>query len=93
MKPTRLGVVVQLCALPWVGFVPDDLTAAPVAVVRRLAGRFEGRPRCPCRLWRVDERTRTEHLRDVLARLGWRTAEGSDVRALEDFVAERAMDG
>ncbi len=93
MKPTRLGVVVQLCALPWVGFVPDDLTAAPVAVVRRLAGRLRVDPAALADYGGWDERTRTEHLRDVLARLGWRTAEGGDVRALEDFVAERAMDG
>ena len=26
-----LGASVQLCALPWLGFVPDDVTAAPGA--------------------------------------------------------------
>lgn len=25
----RLGLAVQLCALPWLGFVPDDVTTAP----------------------------------------------------------------
>ena len=33
----RLGLAVQLCTLPWLGFVPDDVTAAPPAVVTRLA--------------------------------------------------------
>ena len=27
---TVLGVAVQLCALPWLGFVPDEVGAAPV---------------------------------------------------------------
>src|SRR5690349_17139179 len=25
----RLGIAVQLCTLPWLGFVPDDVAAAP----------------------------------------------------------------
>jgi Domain of unknown function (DUF4158) len=33
----RLGFAVQLCTLPWLGFVPDEVTAAPpVAVTWRL---------------------------------------------------------
>ena len=34
-----LGVAVQLCTLPWLGFVPDDVSAAPAAVVGRLSQR------------------------------------------------------
>ena len=36
----RLGLAVQLCTLPWLGFVPDEVSAAPAAAVRRLAGRL-----------------------------------------------------
>ncbi len=32
-----MGVAVQLCTLPWLGYVPDDVTAAPAAAVARLA--------------------------------------------------------
>ncbi|MFE7215553.1 DUF4158 domain-containing protein [Streptomyces sp. NPDC057611] len=32
-----LGAAVQLCALPWLGFVPDDVPSAPPAAVGRLA--------------------------------------------------------
>jgi hypothetical protein len=28
-----LGVAVQLCTLPWLGFVPDEVAAAPAAAV------------------------------------------------------------
>lgn len=31
----RLGAAVQLCALPWLGWIPDDLTGCPSAAVSR----------------------------------------------------------
>jgi uncharacterized protein DUF4158 len=36
-----LGAGVQLCSLPWLGFVPDEVTAAPAAAVGRLAERLD----------------------------------------------------
>jgi hypothetical protein len=36
----RLGLAVQLCALPWLGFVPDEVSTAPPVVVDRLAQRL-----------------------------------------------------
>src|ERR1039457_4531668 len=42
--PDRLGMLVQLCTLPWLGFVPDDVTSAPSAAVDRLGGRPGGGP-------------------------------------------------
>lgn len=56
----RLGLAVQLCTLPWLGFVPDEVTGAPGAAVHRLAERLQ-----------VDSgagygrrgQTRTDHLR------------------------------
>jgi hypothetical protein len=33
----RLGMAVQLCALPWLGFVPDDVAAVPAAAANRVA--------------------------------------------------------
>lgn len=35
-----LGAAVQLCALPWLGFVPDDVPSAPAAAVARLSERL-----------------------------------------------------
>ena len=89
----RLGLAVQLCTLPWLGFVPDDVRAAPPVAVGRLAQRL-----------RVDAavlagygerpQTRTDHLRLVTDYLSWRPA-GSDgvaVKELEDFLLVRAME-
>jgi hypothetical protein len=36
-----LGAAVQLCTLPWLGFVPDEVASAPAAAVARLAERLE----------------------------------------------------
>jgi hypothetical protein len=36
-KRNVLGAAVQLCTLPWLGFVPDDVPAAPAAAVARLS--------------------------------------------------------
>jgi Domain of unknown function (DUF4158) len=33
----KLGLAVQLCALPWLGFVPEDVPATPPAAASRLA--------------------------------------------------------
>lgn len=36
-KANVLGASMQMCMLAWLGFVPDDLTAAPAAAVARLS--------------------------------------------------------
>jgi hypothetical protein len=40
----RLGLAVTLCTLPWIGFVPDDVAAAPGAAVARLAEQLQVAP-------------------------------------------------
>ncbi len=40
----RLGLAVALCTLPWLGFVPDDVTSAPRSAVLRLAEQFRVDP-------------------------------------------------
>lgn len=37
----RLGAAVQLCALSWLGWIPDVLSACPPAAVRRLADQLQ----------------------------------------------------
>jgi hypothetical protein len=37
----RLGLAVQLCTLPWLGFVPDDVASAPAAAIARLSERLQ----------------------------------------------------
>jgi hypothetical protein len=72
-SPTiMLGVAVQLCTLPWLGFVPDEVTAAPPAAVQRLASKL-GIAAEALVGYGEREQTRTDHLREVLTYLNWRT--------------------
>ena len=86
-----LGAAVQLCTLPWLGFVPDDVTAAPAAAVARLSDRL-GIPVGELRGYGGREQTRTGHLRDIVAFLGWRTVDGPHWKELEEFLLARAME-
>jgi len=87
----RLGLAVQLCTLAWLGFVPDDVTAAPPAAVGRLAdqlhlgaGVLAG--------YGEREQTRTDHLRLVLQYSEWRLPRSLGNMELEEFLLARAME-
>jgi len=88
---TMLGVAVQLCTLPWLGFVPDEVTAAPRVAVDRLAVRL-GVPVDELQGYGRREQTRTDHLREVLAYLGWRIADMLALKELDEFLLARAME-
>ncbi|MDQ4130780.1 MAG: DUF4158 domain-containing protein, partial [Actinomycetota bacterium] len=79
----RLGLALQLCTLPWLGFVPDDLSAAPAAAVRRLAAQLGVEPDALAYYGGWEDRTRRDHLREVLGRLGWRSAGTGELKALD----------
>ncbi len=87
----RLGLAVQLCTLPWLGFVPDDVAAAPPAAVGRLSERL-GVPVGALGRYGEREQTRTEHLRMAARYLGWRPAKTLELKELEEFLLARAME-
>lgn len=87
----RVGLGVQLCALPWLGFVPDAVAEAPAAAVNRLAVQL-GVPAGALGGYGAREQTRTDHLRLVAARLGWRSAGPADWKDLEEFLLARAVE-
>lgn len=89
----RLGLAVQLCTLPWLGFVPDQVRAAPPVAVARLGARLKVDPGVLA-VYGKREQTRTDHLRLVTNYLGWKSAPAAGVAAkeLEEFVACRAME-
>jgi hypothetical protein len=87
----RLGLAVQLCTLPWLGFVPDDVASAPPAAVARLAERLQV-PMDELRLYGEREQTRTDHLKSVARYLGWRLAGSLELKELDEFLLARAME-
>ncbi|WP_078869650.1 DUF4158 domain-containing protein [Streptomyces sp. NRRL B-1347] len=89
---TVLGAAVQLCTLPWLGFVPDGVSSAPLAAVGRLARQL-GLPVEVLRGYGVSrEQTRTDHLRQVAKYLGWRPAKSLALKELDEFLLARAME-
>lgn len=68
----RLGLSVALCTLPWLGFVPDDVRAAPPVAVARLAAQLQIDP-LVLRAYGRREKTRQDHLRLAAQFLGLRT--------------------
>lgn len=89
---TVLGAAVQWCTLPWLGFAPDAVQAAPPAAVGRLARQL-GLPMEVLRGYGVSrEQTRTDHLRQVPQYLGWRAAKSLELKELDEFLLARAME-
>jgi hypothetical protein len=85
-----LGAV-QLCTLPWLGFVPDEVALAPDAAVGRLSQRL-GIAMGELRGYGEREQTRTDHLREVAGYAGWRSMDTAEWKDLEEFLFARAME-
>jgi hypothetical protein len=85
------GVCVQLCSLPWLGYVPDDVASAPAAAVARLAERLR-LPVGALREYGGREQTRTDHLAQVARYLGWHRAGELQWKELAEYLFARAME-
>lgn len=86
-----LGTAAQLCVLPWLGFVPDDVATAPEVAVGRLAERLNVSA-AELTGYGSREQTRTDHLREVLRYCGWRTIDAPRWKELDEFLFARAME-
>jgi TnpA family transposase len=89
--PNRLGLALQVGTLRYLGFCPDNLADAPATVVTNLADQLQVNPTVLADYGRRSQ-TRTEHLQEVMAYLGFRLAEPGDLEALKCWLVERAME-
>jgi len=87
----RLGLAVALCTLPWLGFVPDDVAAAPSVAVARLADQLHVDPTV-LGVYGRRAKTRTEHLRLVAQYRGWRLPTELEFKELDEFLLARALE-
>jgi TnpA family transposase len=90
-SPAMLGLAVQMCSLSWLGFVPDYVAGAPMAAVERLAVKL-GVSVDALSGYGTREQTRTDHLREVMAYLGWRNPDLQTTKELDEFLLARAME-
>src|SRR5689334_14179662 len=87
----RLGFALQLCALRYLGFSPDDLTTAPVDALQHLAKQVMASPDSVPEYGRRPQ-TRTDHLQAIIPYLGFRKATPADLEALDKWLLERALE-
>src|SRR5215510_1517837 len=88
---TRLGFALQLCALRYLGFAPDDLSATPEEVLLYVARQLDV-PATAIHAYGQRVKTRTTHFQQVQAYLGFRTATPLDLYALQTWLGERALE-
>jgi TnpA family transposase len=88
---TRLGFALQLCALRYLGFAPDDLCTAPAAVIGYVAQQLRVAPQA-LEAYGTRRPTRTTHFQQVQAHLHFRTATPLDVYGLQEWLVERALE-
>lgn len=87
----RLGFALQLCALRYLGFCPSDLQQVPLPVVDRLAQQLNLQAEDLTR-YAQRSQTRTEHLQQIQAYLGFRDPVTRDFKQLAHWLSERAME-
>jgi len=88
---TRLGFALQLCALRFLGFVPDDLGSTPTAVVEFVAEQLQVSPGS---LFPYGQRpaTRTAHFQQILGYLGFRKPTADNLQQLSQWLLARALE-
>jgi hypothetical protein len=89
--PARLGVAVQLCALRFMGFVPEDLASIPEHALPWLCEQIESSPADLLTYGRRAQ-TRSDDLAAVRAHLGFHVASGREIDGLAGWLVARAIE-
>src|SRR5258708_4879120 len=90
-QPNYLGFALQMCALRYLGFAPDDLLTAPASVIKYVARQLGVSPEA-LKQYGSRPQTRTDHLQEILSYLEFREAGATDLQALATFLLERALE-
>jgi hypothetical protein len=89
--PNQLGIALQLCSLRWLGFVPEDLSAAPPEAIAVLASTLDVVPRAIFD-YAVRAPTRAEHRLAVREHAGFRAASERELDGLHEQLVEVALE-
>lgn len=87
----RLGFALQLCALRYFGFSPDDLSTAPYTVVAYVSRQLNVDPNT-LKSYGGRSKTRTDHLLEIQTYLGFRKASSGELHELAEWLLERALE-
>ncbi|MDQ3091039.1 MAG: DUF4158 domain-containing protein, partial [Actinomycetota bacterium] len=89
--PARLGMAVQLCALRFMGFLPDDLSSLPEQALVWVAEQLEADPADLLRYGRRGQ-TRSEDAAGVRRHLGFCLASAEEIDGLGRWLVGRAVE-
>lgn len=87
----QLGIGLQLGALRWLGFIPEELPAAPAEAIGALADALDAPPRVIFD-YAVRAPTRVEHRLLVRPHAGFRSFSERDLDGLQDRLVEAALE-
>jgi Domain of unknown function (DUF4158) len=87
----QLGIALQLGALRWLGFIPEDLTAAPPDALAALGEALDVPPRAIFE-YAVRAPTRVEHRLLVRAHAGFRAFSDRELDGLRVRLVEEALE-
>ena len=87
----RFGFALQLCVLRYLGFLPDDLARPPHPILRLLAHQLDLNPDV-INHYAVRLQTGSDHQSLIMAHLGYRRASPTDLKRLEAWLVERALE-
>jgi TnpA family transposase len=89
----RLGFAVQLCALRYLGYCPDDLQQTPPEILAFIAKQLDASVKVEdLSHYGKRSQTRTEHFQQVQDHLGFRSLKPKDFRNIEKWLMERALE-
>ena len=87
----QLGIALQLGALRWLGFIPEDLPSAPIEEIGALAEVLDVSPRAVFD-YAVRAQTRGEHRLLVRAHAGFRSFSERELDRLQDQLVDAALE-
>jgi len=87
----RLGYALQLCALRFMGFFPDNLRNTSFLIVEYVANQINVNPVVLAE-YGSRAHTRTDHQKKIMTYLGYRRADEKDFEELSSWLVERALE-
>ncbi|MDX6707639.1 MAG: hypothetical protein QOI48_3485 [Solirubrobacteraceae bacterium] len=87
----RLGLAVSLCALRFLGFVPDHIASIPDEALEFVAGQVDAATH-ELLAYGTRAQTRSDHLQIALTHLAWRRMHDAGRAQLAVWLVERAVE-
>ena len=89
----RLGFSLQLCAVRYLGFCPENLSEIPIPILKYVANQINVPASIELlKTYGDREQTRTDHLTKILDYLGFRKASSEEFENIEKWLLERALE-